>query len=227
MFNILVVEDDAELRSLFCTVLTENGYHPLEAGDGEEALRVMDSAYVDLIIADIMMPKMDGYELTQTIRRSNLTLPILMVTARDSSFYMKEGFQAGADDYMIKPVDVGEMIWRVRALLRRAQAVHDRRMTVGATTLLCDSYTVVSGGRETALPPKEFNLLYKLLATPNRTFTRMQLMDEVWGMESDADPHTLEVHIGRLRDRFRDNPDFRILTVRGLGYKAVTETAGA
>ncbi|MDO4284235.1 MAG: response regulator transcription factor [Eubacteriales bacterium] len=221
MFTILVVEDDVELRGLFCAVLSENGYHPLESGDGEEALRMMEHSYVDLIISDIMLPRMDGYELTRAIRRSNMTVPILMVTARDAMVYMRDGFQAGADDYMIKPVDVNEMLWRIRALLRRSQAAHDQRITIGSTTLLCDSYTVVSGQTQTALPPKEFNLLYKLLSAPNRTFTRLQLMDEVWGMESDADPHTLEVHIGRLRERFKTNGDFEIITVRGLGYKAV------
>lgn len=221
MFNILIVEDDRELRELFCTVLTQNGYRPLESGDGEEALKVMETEYVDLIISDIMMPNMDGYELTREIRSANMDLPVLMITAKDSSFYKKEGFQAGTDDYMVKPVDVNEMIWRIKALLRRSQAAHERRLTAGRTLLFCDSYSVVREEEQTILPPREFNLLYKLLSTPNRTFTRMQLMDEIWGMESNAATHTLEVHVGRLRERFRDNPDFEIVTVHGLGYKAV------
>ena len=221
MFTILVAEDDRELRELFCTVLSENGYRPLEAGDGEEALKVMETEYVDLIISDIMMPHMDGYELTKEIRKANMYLPVLMITAKDSSFYKKEGFQAGTDDYMVKPVDVNEMIWRIKALLRRSQAAHERKLTVGSTLLYCDSYCVKREDEEIILPPKEFQLLYKLLASPNRTFTRMQLMDEIWGLESNATTHTLEVHIGRLRERFRNNPDFQLVTVHGLGYKAV------
>lgn len=154
MFTILVVEDDRELRELFCTVLTENGYRPLEAGDGEEALKVMETEYVDLIISDIMMPHMDGYELTKEIRRANMNLPILMITAKDSSFYKKEGFQAGTDDYMVKPVDVNEMIWRIKALLRRSQAAHERKLTVGTTLLYCDSYCVKRRMRKSFCLPK-------------------------------------------------------------------------
>lgn len=221
MFNILVVEDDSELRELFCTVLTDNGYHPIEARDGSEALEIMDAEYIDLIISDIMMPNMDGYELTKAIREIDLILPILMITAKNSTFYKREGFQAGADDYMIKPVDVNEMIWRIKALLRRSQAMHERKLIIGETSFICDSYTVIKGTEEIILPPKEFNLLYKLISTPNKTFTRMQLMDDIWGMNSDTATHTLEVHIGRLRERFKDNKDFEIITVRGLGYKAV------
>lgn len=221
MFNILVVEDDPELRELFSAVLSENGFSPLLAQNGEEALSVMDDHYIDLVITDIMMPQMDGYELTRQIRAADPILPILMVTAKSGSFYKNEGFESGTDDYMVKPVDVNEMIWRVKALLRRSRNIHERKMTVGTTELLFDSYTVRQGGDEQILPPKEFMLLYKLLSTPNRTFTRLQLMDEIWGMDSETDPHTLEVHVGRLRDRFKDNGDFEIQTVRGLGYKAV------
>lgn len=221
MFQILVVEDDAEMRELFATVLKENGYRTLEAADGEEALAVMDREFVDLIISDIMMPHMDGYELTRQIRQSRLDIPILMITAKDGAFYKREGFQSGTDDYMVKPVDVNEMVWRVKALLRRSRAAHERSMTVGSTTFYFDSNSVMRDGQTTILPPKEFALLYKLLSTPNRTFTRLQLMDDIWGPDSSADTHTLEVHIARLRDRFRQNPDFELVTVRGLGYKAV------
>lgn len=221
MFNILVVEDDAELRELFSAVLSENGFNPLPAANGAEALAVMDAHYIDLVITDIMMPQMDGYELTRQIRATDPILPILMVTAKNGNFYKSEGFESGTDDYMVKPVDVNEMIWRVKALLRRSRSINERKMTLGTTTLLFDSYTLIKDGREEVLPPKEFMLLYKLLSTPNRTFTRLQLMDEIWGMDTEATPHTLEVHIGRLRERCKDNTDFEIQTVRGLGYKAV------
>lgn len=224
MFNILVVEDDAEVRELFSAVLADNGFHPLPAANGAEALAVMEAHYVDLVITDIMMPQMDGYELTRQIRATDPILPILMVTAKNGNFYKSEGFESGTDDYMVKPVDVNEMIWRVKALLRRSRSINERKMTLGTTTLLFDSYTLIKDGREEVLPPKEFMLLYKLLSTPNRTFTRMQLMDEIWGMDSEATPHTLEVHIGRLRERCKGNTDFEIQTVRGLGYKAVVRT---
>jgi DNA-binding response OmpR family regulator len=221
MFNILVVEDDLELRELYCTVLSDNGYCPFKASDGIEALEIMDKEYIDLIISDIMMPNMDGYELTKAIRGANLTLPILMITAKDGMFYKREGFQSGTDDYMVKPIDVNEMIWRVKALLRRSQIANERKLTVGDTVFCCDSFSVITNNNEMILPQKEFLLLYKLISTPNRTFTRIQLMDDIWGISSDAATHTLEVHIGRLREKFKDNTDFEIVTVRGLGYKAV------
>lgn len=221
MLRILVVEDDKPLRELLCAVLSDNGFHPLEAGDGKEAMDVMENQYVDLVISDIMMPNIDGYELTRQLRQADSNLPILMITAKNDSFYKREGFQSGTDDYMVKPIDVNELIWRVKALLRRSQSIHDRKLTVGGTTFRSDSYEVITGEEHLVLPPKEFNLLYKLVSTPNRTFTRMQLLDDIWGMDADVSTHTLEVHVGRLRERFRDNPDFEIVTVRGLGYKAV------
>ena len=223
MFRILVVEDDFELRELYMTVLSENGYHPFGAVHGNQALEVMDKEHIDLIISDIMMPNMDGYELTKTIRGANLTLPILMITAKDGAFYKREGFQSGTDDYMVKPIDVNEMLWRVKALLRRSQAAHDKKLAVGGTTFKYDLNCVVENNEEITLPPKEFLLLYKLVSSPDRTFTRMQLMDEIWGFDSDASTHTLEVHIGRLRERFKNNKDFEIITVRGLGYRAVVK----
>lgn len=223
MFNILVVEDDTTVREMFCTVLRENGFSPMEAQDGLAALSIIENQYIDLIISDVMMPNMDGYELTRQIRITNPSLPVLMITAKDGAFYKREGFQSGTDDYMVKPIDVNEMIWRVKALLRRSQSAHDRKYTLGSTTFLVDSYAVVCEKTETILPPKEFQLLYKLISAPNRTFTRLQLMDEVWGYDSEAATHTLEVHIGRLRDKFKNNPDFAIVTVRGLGYKAVVK----
>lgn len=223
MFHILVAEDDPDLNELFCTVLEENGFQSFSAADGEQALELMDREYIDLVISDIMMPRMDGYELTKAIRQINPLLPVLMITAKDGAFYKREGFQAGIDDYMVKPVDVNEMIWRVRALLRRSQVTHERILTVGTTVLKFDSYSVTVNGREEILPPKEFSLLFKLLSTPGRTFTRIQLLDEIWGVDTEVDVHTLEVHIGRLRERFRGNPDFELVTVRGLGYKAVLQ----
>ena len=221
MFQILVVEDDKDLRDLFCTVLNDNGYTALPAKDGIAAFDVLDSTYIDLVISDIMMPRMDGYELTKSLRNAGYTMPVLMITAKDSLADKREGFRVGTDDYMVKPIDVNEMLWRVEALLRRCQAVSQRKAKLGSTEFDCDTLTVLSNGIPIELPQKEFFLLYKLAASPNRIFTRRQIMDDVWGLDTDADTHTLEVHISRLRDRFKDNPDFEIVTVRGLGYKAV------
>ena len=217
----MVVEDDTELRDLFCAVLTERGYQTLPAAGGMEALDILGHSYVDLIISDIMMPKLDGFTLTEQLRNANYDMPILIITALDGLEDKRRGFRAGTDDYMVKPIDVNEMVWRVEALLRRSQIYSERRITIGSTVLDCDSLTVSFGGTDTSLPQKEFLLLFRLLSSMNRIFTRRQLMDELWGLDSEADPHTLEVHISRLRERFRDNPDFEIVTVRGLGYKAV------
>lgn len=221
MFNILVVEDDLNLNKLFCTVLTKNGYHALSAADGEKALLLLDSEFVDLIISDIMMPNMDGYELTKSLRDANFNIPILMITARESFEDKQKGFLVGTDDYMVKPIDVNEMILRVGALFRRAKIINDRKIEFGNTLLDYDSLTVTYNGEETLLPAKEFSLLYKLLFYPNKIFTRQQLMDEIWGMDTETDERTIDVHINRLRERFRKCDDFEIITVRGLGYKAV------
>ncbi len=221
MFNILIVEDNADMRELFCTVLADNGYNSIPAKDGIDALDIMDREYIDLIIADIMMPLMDGYELTKSIRDANYELPILIVTAKDQFEDMQKGFRAGSDDYMIKPVNVKELLLRVEALLRRAKISSDKKITVGSTVLDYDALTVTINGKETILPQKEFYLLYKLLSYPNKIFTRQQLMDEIWGMLSESDERTVNTHINRLRDRFSDCEDFEIITVRGLGYKAV------
>lgn len=221
MFKVLVVEDDKELRGLFCTVLGKNGYHAIGAEDGAAALEILDKEYIDLMISDIMMPNVDGYALTRTLRESNFHLPVLMITAKDSFADKQEGFLAGADDYMVKPIDVNEMVLRVGALLRRAQIINERKLKVGDTVLEYDSLTVQTGEKQTVLPQKEFYLLYKLIASPNHIFTRQQLMNEIWGMDSETEARTVDVHIGRLRDRFRDNHDFEIVTIRGLGYKAV------
>lgn len=222
MFNILVVEDDQELRELFCTVLSDNGYHPLPAEDGASALDLLEKHYIDLIISDIMMPNIDGYTLIRELREAQYMMPILIITAKDSPSDKQACFRAGIDDYMVKPIDVNEMIWRVEALLRRSQIISERRLKLGGTLFDYASLTVSAPDKaDEVLPQKEFLLIYKLASSPNRIFTRRQLMDEIWGVDTETDPHTLDVHINRLRERFRDNPDFEIATVRGLGYKVV------
>lgn len=221
MFRILVVEDDADMRELFCTVLSDSGYTCMAASDGHEALDILEKEYIDLIISDIMMPHMDGYELTRALRESGYDMPILMVTAKDQFDDMQRGFRAGGDDYMVKPINIKELVLRVEALLRRARISSEKKITVGHTVLDYDALTVTLHGKETILPQKEFYLLYKLLSYPNKIFTRPQLMDEIWGMFSETDERTVNTHINRLRERFADCPDFEIVTVRGLGYKAV------
>ncbi len=226
MFRILIAEDDAALSQLFSRVLVRSGYLPFTAADGQEALDILEREYIDLIISDIMMPRMDGYTLVRQLRDAGNTLPVLMITAKDGFSDMQQGFLSGTDDYMVKPVDMDEMVLRVGALLRRAQMINERRQTIGSTVLEYDSMTVYQGGAGTVLPQKEFQLLYKLASYPGRIFTRQQLMDDIWGVESETEARTVDVHINRLRDRFRDNPDFELVTVRGLGYKAVKRHAG-
>jgi len=221
MFHILVVEDNDNTRKLMQAVLSQNGYEPILARDGIEALEILDRKHVDLIVLDIMMPRMDGYEFTETLRASGCDLPILMVTAKEKPADKHRGFQIGTDDYMVKPVDEEEMILRIAALLRRSRIVNEHRLEIGETVLDYDSLTVIHGGGEMELPKKEFMLLFKLLSYQNKIFTRRQLMDEIWDMDSESDERTVDVHINRLRDRFRSSPDFEIVTVRGLGYKAV------
>ncbi|MBP3651439.1 MAG: response regulator transcription factor [Clostridia bacterium] len=221
MFHILVVEDNDNTRKLMQAVLSQNGYEPILARDGVEALEILDRKHVDLIVLDIMMPRMDGYEFTETLRASGCDLPILMVTAKEKPADKHKGFQIGTDDYMVKPVDEEEMILRIAALLRRSRIVNEHRLEIGNTVLDYDSLTVEWGGRTLELPKKEFMLLFKLLSYQNKIFTRRQLMDEIWDMDSESDERTVDVHINRLRDHFRGNEDFEIVTVRGLGYKAV------
>ena len=221
MFRILIAEDDRELRQLFSHVLSKHGYSVVGVSNGREALDRIDEGYFDLIISDIMMPEMDGYELVRTLRDAENHTPVLMITAKDAFDAMQLGFISGTDDYMVKPINVNEMILRVGALLRRAQLISERRLTIGETVMECDSLTVTSCGEKMILPQKEFMLLFKMASYPGKIFTRQQLMDDIWGYDSGTDTHTVDVHIGRLRDRFRDNPDCEIITVRGLGYKAV------
>lgn len=221
MFNIMVVEDDHNTRKLMEAVLVQNGYEVILAKDGIDALEKMESHHVDLIVLDIMMPRMNGYELSETLRKCNCNLPILMVTAKETPTDKKKGFLVGTDDYMVKPVDEEEMILRIAALLRRSQIVNEHRLTVGKTVLDYDSLTVSQKGIDQELPTKEFMLLYKLLSYQTKIFTRRSLIDEIWDMNSETDERTVDVHINRLRERFKENHDFEIITVRGLGYKAV------
>ena len=221
MNRILIVEDDVELRQLFARVLEKNGYQVVTAEDGAEALRILGLGYVDLIISDIMMPVMDGNALVRELREDGVKTPVLMITAKSTLDDMREGFLSGTDDYMVKPVNVNEMVLRVGALLRRARMLSERRQKIGETLLECDSLTVSREGRSMVLPQKEFMLLYKMAAYPGKIFTRQQLMDEIWGYNAEVDSHTVDVHIGRLRERFKDNPDFKIVTMRGVGYKVV------
>ena len=226
MFRILVVEDDGELQQLFCRVLTRSGFHATGAFDGVEALELLEHQYFDLMISDIMMPRMDGYELVRTLREADNRMPVLMITAREGFQDLQYGFLSGADDYMVKPVNVNEMVLRVNALLRRAQMVAERRLTVGSTTLDYDAFSVRTGAAETVLPQKEFQLLYKLLSYPRTLFTKRQLIDDIWDLDSDVDEHTVEVYISRLREKFRDNPDFELRTIRGFGYMGMPREDG-
>jgi len=221
MLKILIAEDDRDLRQLFGHVLIKHGYAVKGVCDGQEALDVLENDYFDLIISDIMMPRVDGYSFVRQLRESGSTVPVLMITARDAFDDMRQGFLSGTDDYMVKPVNVNEMVLRVGALLRRARMISDRRQHIGDTVLEFDSLTVTDISRSQVLPQKEFQLLYKMASFPGRIFTRQQLMDEIWGYDSESDSHTVEVHIGRLRERFRENGDFKIVTIRGVGYKVV------
>ena len=223
MFRILIAEDDKNARRLMAAVLTRYGYEPICAENGEEALEILDHKHVDLIILDVMMPRMDGYEFTNTLRTSGNNIPILMVTARETQEDKKRGFIIGADDYMVKPVDEEEMILRIAALLRRSQIAGERKLTVGQITLYYDSLSAQTPDGIVELPQKEFLLLFKLLSYPNKIYTRRQLMDEIWDMDSESDERTVDVHVSRVRERFRAYSDFEIVTARGLGYKAVLQ----
>lgn len=221
MFNILVVDDDKNTRLFLKAVLEGSGYTVFSASNGIEALDVMDRAHIDLVVLDIMMPQMDGYEFTKTLRDSNNSLPILMVSAKQLPADKHRGFIVGTDDYMTKPIDEEEMLYRIKALLRRAKIVSERKIVIGEVIIDYDSLTVTRGDVVIELPQKEFLLLYKLLSYPNKIFTRIQLMDEIWGADSETGWETVTVHIGRLRKRFEGWDEFSIESVRGLGYKAV------
>ncbi|MFF2911423.1 response regulator transcription factor [Paenibacillus sp. NPDC057934] len=219
MFNILVVDDNDNIRNLIITRLQGEGYRTFPAADGEEALEVIDHEHIDLMIADIMMPKMDGYVLTRELRSSKYMLPILMITARERIEDKKIGFRAGTDDYMVKPIDFEEMLLRVEALLRRVKINNEKRLTLGDVILDYDTLTVDTGLEEVLLPQKEFLILFKLLSYPKKIFTRRELMDEIWGLDSDSDERTVDVHVKRLREKFDHLSEFKLVTIRGLGYK--------
>jgi len=221
MFRILVVDDDKHTRHLLKAVLMAENYTVFTAENGEAALEILDKEHIDLVVLDIMMPKMDGYEFTKTIRESNNNLPILMVSAKQLPADKHKGFLVGTDDYITKPIDEQEMLLRIKALLRRAQIVSEKKIVIGDVTLDYSSFTVTKNGVSQVLPQKEFLLLYKLLSYPGKIFTRIQLMDEIWGSESESGWETVTVHIGRLRKRFEGWEEFEIESVRGLGYRAV------
>lgn len=221
MFDILVAEDDFKLNRIYCSALQDADFHTFAAYNGEEAMELIAEHPMDLVISDIMMPGIDGYTLTKHLRNEFPEMPILMISAKEAYQDKRDGFLAGIDDYMVKPVDLNEMLLRVQALLRRAKIVTDRKLTIGNTVLRYDSYSAEFDGKTVEIPQKEFLVLYKLMSYPGRTFTRRQLMDEFWGWESDSEERTVDVHINRLRERLRDCRDLRIDTVRGLGYRGV------
>ena len=223
MLKILVVEDDSELNHLFCKTLCKSGYVDYSAYDATEAMKILDMETIDLIISDVMMPGMDGFNFVKQIREAGMHMPIMMITAKGDIMDMQTGYGCGVDDYMVKPINLQEMLLRVQALLRRAKSVSERRLYFGSTELLYDIWTVNDENGSQILPQKEFQLLYKLLSYPGQIFTRQQIMDDVWGIEGYVDSHTLDVHMSRLRERFRKNQDFEIETIRGLGYRAIAK----
>ena len=222
MFQVLVVEDDQELNRTVCAYLNQNGYQALGCLNANEAYDAMyGGTLFDLIISDIMMPGVDGFAFAKTVRELNQEIPILFMTARDDFASKQRGFQAGIDDYMVKPIDLDELLLRVRALLRRARIASSKKLTVGGLTLDAEEHTAYLNGEEIPLTVREFNLIYKLLSYPKKTFTRSQLMDEFWDSASTSGPRTVDVYMVKLREKFADCADFEIVTVHGLGYKAV------
>lgn len=221
MFNILVVEDDKNLRKLIVTCLKRENYQTHEATNGIEALEILDNNYIDLIVSDIMMPKMNGYELTKELRNANYNIPILLITARSTLSDKKEGFLSGADDYMVKPIDIEEMSLRVKALLKRANMTNEKEIKIGNLILNYTQLSVINGEKSYQLAQKEFYLLYKLLSSPNIIFTRQELMEEIWGLDNESYYRTIDVHIKRIREKLADIDIFEIISVRGVGYKAI------
>lgn len=221
MFKILVVEDDKNLRKLITTYLKKNEYITYEATNGLEALDIMDTNYIDLIISDIMMKEMDGYELTKSLRDANYTIPILLVTAKSTIADKKEGFLLGADDYMVKPINMEELLLRVKVLLRRANAANEQKLIIGNLIIDYKQMSVLYKGKNYQLAQKEFQLLYKLLSTPDTIFTRQELIEEIWGLDSESDFRTVDVHIKRIREKLNNVKEFEIVTIRGIGYKAI------
>ena len=221
MFRILVVEDDKSLNKMICTKLNREEYLTFPAFDGEEAIEIMDKEHIDLIVTDIMMPRMNGYELIRLLRGTSYFLPILIITAKDQIEDMEKAFSAGTDDYMIKPINLKEMVLRIQALLRRAQLENEKKVKIGNTELDYESLTMTINGESYELPPKEFYLLFKLLNNPGKIFTRTELLEEIWGVDSDSDERNVDAHIKKIRKKIGEGTEFDIETVRGLGYKAV------
>lgn len=220
MFSILVVEDDEILNKMICSKLRQESYNVFVAFDGEQALDLLEKEHIDLIISDIMMPNMNGYQLVRELRDAAYTIPFLMVTAKNQFEDMEKGFRAGTDDYMIKPISMRELVLRVKALLRRAQIANEKKLIIGNTLLDYNALTVKINEETFEMPPKEFYLLFKLLSNPGKIFTRQELLDEIWGMDTDVDDRTIDSHIKKLRRKFEHCADFEIMTIRGLGYKS-------
>lgn len=220
MINILIVEDDKSLRRLMEVFLKQNGYEVYLAEDGEKAIEIFEDKHIDLVICDIMMPKVSGYELVKDLRNSNYELPILMVTAKETIEDKRKGFLVGADDYMVKPIDLDEMLLRINALLRRSRISNEHKLIIGDAVLNYDTLTITKGEQIIELAKKEFYLLFKLLSYHKQIFTRNQLMEEIWGVDIESDERTVDVHIKRIREKLSDFNEFKIVTVRGLGYKA-------
>ena len=221
MFKIIVIDDDINLNFLIAKVLTKNGYEVYQCYNASAAYDVLDKNYIDLIITDIMMPGIDGYQFTESLRNEKIDIPILMITAKEEFKDKVKGFNVGADDYLVKPINLDELVLRVGAILRRAKINNEKKVSIGTTILDYNTFTVKTNDEVIELPQKEFNILFKLFSYPNQIFTRTQLMNEFWGMLSESDERTIDVHINRLRDKFKDNENFDIITVRGLGYKVV------
>lgn len=223
MINILVVEDDHKLNYIVCSFLNDNGYHAVSCKNAMDAFDCMQEQVVNMIISDIMMPEIDGFQFIDEIRKKDKNIPILFMTARDDITSKQKGFDIGIDDYMVKPIDMDELVLRVSALLRRANIANERKLVVGSLTMIEDEVTAYIDGEDVSLTVREFNILFKLLSYPKRTFTRLQLMDEFWGYENESNPRTVDVSITKLRDKLSECKDVEILTVRGLGYKAVVK----
>ncbi len=221
MFNILIVEDEKDILHMMSEYLTNNGFHVYEASNGEVALALLEEQYIDLLITDIMMPHMDGYTLIKELREAGYDMPILMTTAKESIEDKVQAYNSGTDDYMVKPIILREMLLRVNSLLKRARVNSEKKLIIHNTILDYESFTIIQEGEEIAVAKKEFLLLFKLLSEPNKIFTKHQIMDEIWGYDSESDDSTIKVHISKIRDKCRENQDFEIITVKGLGYKAV------
>ena len=226
MFNILIVEDDKNLRKLIVTCLKKNNYNTYEALNGNEALEILDKNYIDLIISDVMMPEMDGFELIKELRESKYKTPILLITAKSDIKDKKQGFLLGADDYMVKPINIEELLLRVQVLLRRSQSANERKIKIGDLILDYDQLSITKNEKLYFLAQKEFLLLYKLLSTPDKIFTRQELIEEIWGLESESDYRTIDVHIKRIREKMYDVNEFEIVTIRGIGYKSIIHREG-